>query len=83
MGARENPGEAARLRDFLDREAKEAGFDVVAVTGPTPRPKLPARLAEFIDKGRHGTMEWMKRRRRAALDRARCGPRCEASSCWP
>ena len=55
----ENPGKAAKLRDFLDREARQAGFDKLAVTRADTDPKVAARLAEFVAKGRHGTMEWM------------------------
>jgi epoxyqueuosine reductase len=59
MSATENPETAARLRDFLDREARQAGFDIIAVTKPDAAPRTAERLAEFIGKGHHGTMQWM------------------------
>ena len=59
MQLTENPGKAAKLRDFLDREARQAGFDKLAVTRADADPIVAARLAEFVAQGRYGTMEWM------------------------
>ncbi|MCO5155479.1 MAG: tRNA epoxyqueuosine(34) reductase QueG [Aquamicrobium sp.] len=50
---------ASRLRAFIDAEARKLGFDAVAVTTPDSTPLVPARLADHVGKGRHGTMEWM------------------------
>ena len=50
---------ASRLRAFIDAEARKLGFDAVAVTTPDSTPLIPARLADHVGKGRHGTMEWM------------------------
>jgi epoxyqueuosine reductase len=55
--------EAARLRDFLDREARAAGFDAIAVAKPDAIAQAPARLAEFLGKDFHGTMDWLASRR--------------------
>jgi epoxyqueuosine reductase len=52
-------GRQQKLRALIEREAKGAGFDVVAVTGPEAIPEAPARLAEFIAAGRHGSMHWL------------------------
>ena len=49
----------ARLRDLIDREARKAGFDLVAVTTPDAIPLAPARLAQFVAEGLHGSMEWL------------------------
>ncbi|GLS31945.1 epoxyqueuosine reductase [Mesorhizobium albiziae] len=49
----------ARLRDLIDREAKKAGFDLVAVTTPDAIPLAPERLAQFVAEGLHGSMEWL------------------------
>ncbi len=49
----------ARLRDLIDREAKKAGFDLVAVTTPDAIPEAPARLGQFVAEGLHGSMEWL------------------------
>ncbi|MDH6231031.1 epoxyqueuosine reductase [Mesorhizobium soli] len=44
---------------MIDREARRAGFDVIAVAAPDSIPQAPARLAEFVDAGFHGSMGWM------------------------
>jgi len=55
----EKPGRQDELRALIDREAKAAGFDAVAVTRPDAIPEAPARLGEFLSKGRHGSMSWL------------------------
>jgi len=50
---------ADRLRALIEKEARAAGFDTVAVTKPRPGWGPAERLAEFLRLGRHGTMEWM------------------------
>ncbi|PAQ05568.1 tRNA epoxyqueuosine(34) reductase QueG [Mesorhizobium temperatum] len=47
------------LRALIDREARRAGFDAVAVTTPDAIPQAPARLAEFVADGFHGSMGWI------------------------
>src|ERR1700750_734271 len=47
------------LRALIDREARRAGFDAVAVTTPDAIPLAPARLAEFVADGFHGLMGWI------------------------
>ncbi|MEP6565766.1 MAG: tRNA epoxyqueuosine(34) reductase QueG [Mesorhizobium sp.] len=47
------------LRALIDREARRAGFDAVAVTTPGAIPLAPARLAEFVADGFHGSMDWI------------------------
>ena len=59
MAAAGSQPSAARLRAFIDAEAKKLGFDAVAVTTPDSTPLVPARLADYVGKGHHGTMEWM------------------------
>ena len=59
MEAALKPVSSDRLRAFLDTEARKLGFDAVAVTSPDATPLAPARLAEYVEKGRHGSMEWM------------------------
>ncbi|HTV71718.1 MAG TPA: tRNA epoxyqueuosine(34) reductase QueG [Rhizobiaceae bacterium] len=53
------PPHGAKLRALIDREAKKAGFDAVAVTAPDAVPLAAGRLTEFVANGRHGTMEWI------------------------
>jgi epoxyqueuosine reductase len=44
---------------MIDREAKRAGFDAVAVTAPDAIPLAPGRLKEFVADGFHGSMGWI------------------------
>ena len=55
----DKPEKGERLRQMIDREARRAGFDAVAVTLPEAIPQAPARLAEFLAEGFHGSMGWM------------------------
>ena len=45
---------------MIDREARLAGFDAVAVVSPDAIPLAPARLSEFVAEGLHGSMEWIE-----------------------
>ena len=47
------------LTSFLKDEARDKGFDVCRVTRPDAIPQAPQRLADFLDHGYHGTMDWM------------------------
>ncbi|TIW32151.1 MAG: tRNA epoxyqueuosine(34) reductase QueG [Mesorhizobium sp.] len=62
------------LRALIDREARRAGFDAVAVTRPDAIPLAPARLAEFVADGFHGSMGWIAE----TIER-----RAEPSALWP
>ncbi|MBZ9755099.1 tRNA epoxyqueuosine(34) reductase QueG [Mesorhizobium sp. ESP6-5] len=66
--------DASKLRALIDAEARRAGFDAVAVTTPDAIPLAPARLAEFVADGFHGSMDWI------AETIARRG---EPSTLWP
>ena len=59
MTAGLKPVSKDRLRDFLNLEARRQGFDSIAVASPDSVPLAPGRLAHYVDKGRHGTMEWL------------------------
>jgi len=59
MAAAGSQPSAKRLRAFIDAEARKLGFDAVGVTRPDATPFVPARLAEYVGRGHHGTMEWM------------------------
>lgn len=48
-----------KLTEFLKAEAADKGFDVCRITRPDAIPEAPARLADFLDEGFHGTMEWL------------------------
>jgi epoxyqueuosine reductase len=62
------------LRALIDREARRAGFDAVAVTTPDAIPQAPARLAQFVADGFHGSMGWIAE----TLER-----RGEPTALWP
>ena len=49
----------ARLRQFIDREARNLGFDAVRVTTPDAIPQAGERLGDAVAAGYHGSMAWM------------------------
>ena len=49
-----------KLRALIEREARRAGFDAVAVTTPDSIPLAAPRLADFVASGFHGSMGWME-----------------------
>ncbi len=55
----EPANEQSKLRTLIDREARAAGFDAVAVTRPDAIPAAVGRLAAWLEGGRHGSMAWM------------------------
>ncbi|RRH95126.1 tRNA epoxyqueuosine(34) reductase QueG [Mesorhizobium tamadayense] len=71
---RTSTSDKARLRALIDTEARRAGFDAVAVARPDAIPLAPARLAEFVADGFHGSMEWIAE----TIER-----RAEPSTLWP
>ncbi|MEQ1937070.1 tRNA epoxyqueuosine(34) reductase QueG [Mesorhizobium sp. CN5-321] len=63
-----------RLRDLIEREARAAGFDAVAVASPDAIPLAPTRLAEFVADGFHGSMGWIEET---------MARRADPSTLWP
>ncbi|MDG4893356.1 tRNA epoxyqueuosine(34) reductase QueG [Mesorhizobium sp. WSM4976] len=63
-----------KLRALIEAEARRAGFEAVALTRPDAIPLAPARLAEFVSDGFHGSMAWIAE----TLER-----RAEPSTLWP
>jgi epoxyqueuosine reductase len=53
---------AQRLKDVLFARAKALGFDAIGITAPAALPEAPARLAQWLEAGRHGDMGWMAER---------------------
>ncbi len=49
----------AALRALIEREARAAGFDAVAIADPDGMPLAAERLSAFVAAGRHGSMEWI------------------------
>ncbi|TLX11557.1 tRNA epoxyqueuosine(34) reductase QueG [Rhizobium sp. MHM7A] len=47
------------LTEFVRAESAAKGFDLCRITRPDAIPDAKQRLGEFIEAGRHGTMEWM------------------------
>ena len=71
---RTSTSDKTKLRALIDAEARRAGFDAVAVTTPDAIPLAPARLAEFVADGFHGSMDWIAE----TVQR-----RSEPSTLWP
>jgi epoxyqueuosine reductase len=65
---------AARLKSFLHTEAERLGFCAMAVAPARSAPFSRERLAEFIELGRHGSMQWLAE----TLDR-----RADPQTLWP
>ena len=55
-------------------EASRLGFDACQVTSPDAIPEAPARLAAFLEQGRHGDMDWLAERRDWRADPRRLWP---------
>ncbi|MDG4884386.1 tRNA epoxyqueuosine(34) reductase QueG [Mesorhizobium sp. WSM4884] len=71
---RTSTSDKKKLRALIDAEARRAGFEAIAVTRPDAIPLAPARLAEFVADGFHGSMEWIAE---TVLRRS------EPSTLWP
>src|SRR5438552_430823 len=55
-----DPPMTANLKQLVLAEARAAGFDAARVTTPAAiDPRTGQRLADFLDDGRHGEMDWM------------------------
>lgn len=50
------------LKQTLVEQAISEGFDSCRICRPWDVPLVPKRLAHYIDKGRHGQMEWLAER---------------------
>lgn len=50
----------AALRRLIEREAREAGFDAVAVTRAEAPQGAGQNLRAYVAEGYHGSMEWME-----------------------
>ena len=62
---------AQDLKSRIMAEAQRLGFELVGVTTPEPPPHFDT-YQMWLDEGRHGTMDWMARKR---SQRARANPR--------
>ena len=47
------------LKTALAAKALDLGFDLCRIAAPDAIPDAPARLAEWLAAGHHGTMDWM------------------------
>lgn len=59
-------------------EAIAIGFAAMRVTRPDAVPELPARLAAFLEAGRHGQMGWMAERTAWRADPAALWPEAQS-----
>jgi len=50
------------LKQKLIAQAREEGFDLARVCRPADVPHVPGRLQDFLDRGYHGQMGWLKDR---------------------
>ena len=50
------------LKQALLARSLDEGFSAMGVCRPDAMPELPARLAQFVEAGRHGQMGWMAER---------------------
>jgi epoxyqueuosine reductase len=50
----------ADLNSLLRTEALKLGLVAIGVARIEPNSELPARLAEFLEQGRHGDMDWLE-----------------------
>jgi epoxyqueuosine reductase len=73
-GRSAKPEPGASLKSFLKMQAATLGFSDLAVAPPDIGPEASARLARFVELGRHGSMEWIAETR----DR-----RANPQSLWP
>lgn len=62
------------LKQSILAQAKNVGFDVVGIADPTEVGPIRDRLRQFLQHGRHGTMDWL-----AANEERRSNPRV----LWP
>ena len=58
----------------IKARAIAAGFDAVGIVGADAIPEAPARLRAFLDKKRHGAMNWME---------TRADERADPRALWP
>ncbi|MEL6363222.1 MAG: tRNA epoxyqueuosine(34) reductase QueG [Pseudomonadota bacterium] len=55
-------------KDALLQMLREAGFAAAGVCAPDSIPQAPDRLANFLQAGRHGSMDWLETRARERGD---------------
>lgn len=50
----------ANLNNLLQAEARKLGLDAIGVARIAPNDQQTTRLAQFLEQGRHGDMDWME-----------------------
>jgi epoxyqueuosine reductase len=63
-----NAPSPAKLTTYVKSLAHELGFDICRITTPGSIPHAAADLANFIDQGFHGTMDWLPETRERRSD---------------
>lgn len=71
---------AATLAESVKAQARELGFDLVAV-GPADPPEHGAAFRSWIEAGQAGTMEYLERRLEERLDPQRVLPGARSAVC--
>ncbi|MEM1235524.1 MAG: tRNA epoxyqueuosine(34) reductase QueG [Pseudomonadota bacterium] len=66
------------IRTRLIAEAEEVGFTACRITRPDAIDQVPDRLGEWLEKGRHGTMQWMEDRSHWRGDPRVLWPECRS-----
>lgn len=55
------PSSTADIRTAIVAHAEALGFDVVRVVSAGDAPEAGRHLAEYLERGHHGTMDWMEK----------------------
>ena len=66
------------IRTRLIAEAEEVGFTACRITRPDAIDQVPDRLGEWLEKGRHGSMQWMEDRSHWRGDPRVLWPECRS-----
>ncbi|AVO37590.1 tRNA epoxyqueuosine(34) reductase QueG [Pukyongiella litopenaei] len=69
---------AEALHERLKAQARAEGFIAARICRPWDVPKVPERLAAFLDAGRHGQMGWMAERSHWRSDPAALWPQARS-----
>lgn len=72
------PISISELSAAIRKRALAEGFDVVRLARAIAPPHSAERLAEFLDAGRHGSMEWLARYADRRADPARLWPEAKS-----
>lgn len=72
------PSQTDDVKKALLEKAREVGFDTLGVAGPDGRDGMYDRYQNFIDKNRHGDMDWMDKRHEHRASPRHLWPECKS-----